>query len=117
VVPADVNGSWEWIMPEGRAQHRYILHLKQKFQEVEGYLSAGKARMPLKDVRLTGENLQFVIEDKVNGKTMVMKFEGRINNGSMEGVVRSGAGAVSTISSSSNRWRALIVRPRMFGGR
>lgn len=87
VVPANVTGTWEWIMPASSRKERYILQLDQQFQKVKGIITAGTTKMIIKDEELRGDRLRFTIVKKVKGRTEDMLFEGRVKGNSIKGSV------------------------------
>ncbi len=76
VVPANVTGTWEWIMPDSSVKERYILQLDQRFQTVNGIVAMDTTKMIIKDSKLLGDRLQFTIDKKVKGRIETMVFEG-----------------------------------------
>ena len=74
IVPAKVEG--EWQLPEGQ------LVLEQSFQMVSGTLKSGANTIPIKNGRLNGEQISFIL-----GKGL---YTGRINGDAIEGAVLSG---------------------------
>jgi protein-L-isoaspartate O-methyltransferase len=58
VVPAKVEGRWQLSAGERKIE----LALKQSFQEVTGTATMNGREVPLRDVRLRGDQLQFVLQ-------------------------------------------------------
>lgn len=102
VVPANVSGTWEWTMLAGTGEKRYVLHLEQEFQKVNGTVTAGASEIPIKEAKLSGDRLQFTIEQEVSGRTVPMKFDGHVSGNSIEGSVNSRFGLVANKST----WKA-----------
>jgi SAM-dependent methyltransferase len=86
VVPANVSGTWAWTAPSGSGTVRYQLKLNQKFQKVSGTLTVGAAELPLKDVKLHGDNLEFKVENKIKDQIVPLFFEGRANGNTIQGM-------------------------------
>ncbi|GAG25383.1 unnamed protein product, partial [marine sediment metagenome] len=63
VVPANVSGTWEWTVSARTEKRRYILHLEQKFQKVNGNLTAGGPNIPVTNITINGDRLQFTIAE------------------------------------------------------
>jgi SAM-dependent methyltransferase len=85
VVPANVSGAWAWTAPSGSGNNRYELKLNQKFQKLGGTLTRGITVLPLKDVKLKGDKLEFTVEDKTKGKPATLLFQGRANGNTIQG--------------------------------
>jgi len=60
VVPARVEGAWRVALPGGSGKP-YIITLKQKFQLLEGEAAQDGKRVDLKDARLEGNRISFVL--------------------------------------------------------
>jgi len=100
VVPANVTGTWEWTMPAGKKEIHYTLQMDQLFQSINGTVTAGKSKMAIKDAKLNGDRLQFVIEQKVKRQPETLLFEGRVSGNSIEGTMKS------KVKSSNETWKA-----------
>lgn len=63
IVPANVSGSWQGAIetPQG-GYYWFTLELDQTFQRVSGKAVRGGHELPLKDVRLQGNTLRFLLE-------------------------------------------------------
>lgn len=93
IVPANVSGTWEWLyMQPGSGSEKYLMKLNQKFQTPNGTLTVGSAEIPLQNIVLKGDRLQFTIEKKTNSRNVLIKFDGRVNGDFIEGNVISGTG-------------------------
>jgi len=95
VVPANVTGTWEWIMPASSGKERYILQLDQQFQQVNGIVTVGANKMLIKDAKLRGDRLQFTMDQKVRGRIATILFEGRVSSNSIEGSVELKSGPIA----------------------
>jgi SAM-dependent methyltransferase len=86
VVPANVSGTWTWSSSGGV---RYQLKLNQKFQKVSGLLITRAAELPLTDVKLRGDRLEFKVEMKgakvQSGETNIISFEGLADGNTIQG--------------------------------
>jgi len=92
IVPANVTGTWEWIMPASSGKERYILQLDQ---QVNGIVTVGATKMLIKDAKLRGDRLQFTMDQKVRGRIATMLFEGRVSSNSIEGSVELKSGSIA----------------------
>jgi hypothetical protein len=86
VVPANVSGTWQLTAPGINGGEPYTLSLTQKFQKVVATLKAGNAQIPVKDVKLIGDRLEFVAEMNVNGNPVRRRFTGKTDGDTMKGV-------------------------------
>jgi len=102
ILPANVSGTWEWIAPVNTDKRRYILNLEQKFQEVNGNLTAGGSNIPLMDITIKGNRLQFTIEEEIGNQKVTQIFDGLVNRNLIEGTVVS----KSKTTSSESNWKA-----------
>ncbi|MFC1561298.1 SAM-dependent methyltransferase [Candidatus Latescibacterota bacterium] len=102
VLPANVSGTWEWSESSRTGKRRYIFNLFQKFQEVNGTLTAEGVNVPVNNVTIDGDRLQFTLEEEIGDQKVTKMFEGLANGNSIEGTIVSKA---TTISGESN-WRA-----------
>ena len=87
VVPADVAGAWEWTLPGDAGGRSYALQLTQKFQKVEGTVSAGGDSASLSEPRLRGDLLRFTVTDTLEGRPVTMRYSGRVSGNSITGHV------------------------------
>ena len=76
--------------------------MDQKFQEVYGKVSAGGRQVEVKEIKLTGDRLYFVIEQTVKKQFVPMRFDGRVNGNFITGNIESGTGSGTTVIS----WKA-----------
>ena len=95
-VPAQVAGQWRARF-EG-AEYRF--DLRQAFQEVDGEVSisaqrvgteagpGGQVRVTLRDARLQGETLRFLLQEQRAEGFTFRRFEGRVGRDVVEGHVR-----------------------------
>jgi hypothetical protein len=85
IVPAKVEG--RWTLRNG--DQSFDLDLKQRFQEIEGSATANGRSMALRDGRLHGSDISFVL-DMGEGRTTT--FTGRVEGGAMRAVQPQGGG-------------------------
>ena len=86
VIPANATGTWEWDMPGEK--ERYLLKLSQQFQKVSGTLQLGSDEIPVKNVELRGDRLQFSFERFLNGRMQTLRLTGRVQGHLIEGTTR-----------------------------
>lgn len=100
VIPANVTGTWEWDMPGEK--ERYVLKLSQQFQKVSGTLQSGSDEIPVKNLELRGDRLQFMVDRLFNGQTQSWLFIGRVQDHFIEGKV----GEMTAGSRGERAWKA-----------
>jgi SAM-dependent methyltransferase len=83
VIPANVTGVWEWDMP-GDKEH-YVMKLSQQFQRVSGTFPLGRDEIPVKNLELRGNRLQFIAERFFKGQIRTLRFIGWVQKHLIEG--------------------------------
>ena len=86
VIPANVTGTWEWDMPG--EEERYLLKLGQQFQKVSGTFQLGSDQLPVKNMELRGDRLEFVVERFFRGQMQTFRFMGRVQDNLIGGTTR-----------------------------
>jgi precorrin-6B methylase 2 len=79
IVPAKVAGTWTWTAGSGSAE----LTLKQNYQKIEGSLKLDGKELPLKNVKLDGDQISFSAGE---GNPATREYSGRINGDAIEGL-------------------------------
>jgi SAM-dependent methyltransferase len=102
VIPANVNGAWQWEMAGPKDKERWFLRLQQSFQKVSGTLQAGAEELPLRELELKGAWLRFACEREIKGQIYQVHFEGRVKDHLLEGTIEETSGARSV----RHTWRA-----------
>ncbi|MFC1541715.1 SAM-dependent methyltransferase [Candidatus Latescibacterota bacterium] len=102
ILPANVSGMWEWTMTRSNEKLSYKLNLSQNFQNVSGDITIGGTPVQITDITLVGNRIQFTYEDNIGGQSENYKFDGLVNNNSIEGKIQ----LISGSSSRENKWSA-----------
>lgn len=80
IVPADIDGSWQWNSPTGLGDLRLVIRQKKQF--FDGTLYQGDKRVAhFEDGRIRGSELEFAFAYQ----EMNYVFKGRVNGPSMTG--------------------------------
>ncbi len=90
VVPAPVAGRWSWsLQSNGKSQH-FELDMNQQFQRVSGVVALGQQRLRLRNPKLQGDAISFVLleQQRVNHGVRTDYF-GRVKGNRIEGEVTS----------------------------
>lgn len=78
VIPADVEGKWEWQTADGR---RFRVRLRQEFQELHGQAWIDDKLVELQSAELRGARLQLTIQ--AAGAAVPETFTARYKNGAL----------------------------------
>ena len=85
VIPANVTGVWEWSMPGEKEQ--YVMNVGQQFQRISGTLQLGPDEIPVKNLELRGDRMQFTAERPFKGQVQILRFMGRVEGDLIDGTV------------------------------
>ena len=92
VVPAQVAGSWSAKVTAQDTTQLLEIEFMQKFQDLEGRARRDGKLAHVRDARIEGDRLSFVLIDDVDHFHR-QHFEGRVRGGAIEGTVRGGGSA------------------------
>ncbi len=82
VIPADVDGRWNWQSNGSR----FTMSAEQKYQEIQLTVKKGNRKLMVNNSSLTGERISFTAVDTNTGTEYV--YNGRVNEGRIEGKVQ-----------------------------
>jgi hypothetical protein len=89
IVPARIQGYWNWTLPVGGQPMNYAAIMEQRFQVGEGIVRVGNRRGNFTDVKLRGEQLSFGLRMTLDpGVSATHEFRGAVKGGTIEGTVR-----------------------------
>ena len=105
LIPANVTGTWKWVMPSVSGNETYTLKLEQTFQEVQGTAFLGSTSVPLaiEGEIIRGNELRFILETKRRGRKERLSFKGLAAGHSMEGQVTFEGKAESRVNWQAER--------------
>jgi precorrin-6B methylase 2 len=84
IVPANIDGSWQWNGPPGLSNLRLVIRQKKQF--VDGTLYQGNKRIVnFEDGRIRGSDLEFAFAYQNTNYV----FKGKINGPSMTGILNN----------------------------
>ena len=90
IVPARVDGGWEWEIPLGDRVHRFSALFEQRMQQAEGVTRVGNRREILQNVIVRGEALQFSVRMTLPGTGYTqLAFVGRVSGDTIEGMANA----------------------------
>ena len=83
--------------------------LSQRFQSVSGLLQSRSDKIPIENLKLRGDRLQFTVEQLFKGERQTRYFTGRVQGHLIEGTVEE------TTESSQNKktWKATRIPSSM----
>jgi SAM-dependent methyltransferase len=83
IVPARVDGRWQWTAGDGTPR---TAELQQDFQKFTGRTQVGNSMAEIREGTLNGDQISFeLIRDGV-----VERYQGRVSGGAIEGTMESG---------------------------
>jgi hypothetical protein len=86
IVPARVEGAWNWELSAGGAKHGYELLVHQQFQRFEGFVRAGVRRENLEEPSLRGDQISFGFTLTLPGLGATRhQFRGRVDGDHVRG--------------------------------
>ena len=86
LVPARVEGGWDWDLPLLDRTHRFNALFEQRMQQVEGVTRVGNRREIFQNIILRGESLQFSLRMTLPGAGYTqLAFVGRVSGDTIEG--------------------------------
>ncbi len=88
IVPARVAGTWTWSVKHNGHARQFELDANQQFQRMSGVVKLGQQRLRMRDPRLRGDELSFVLLEQQRADHGVrFDFSGRIKGDKIEGDV------------------------------
>ena len=88
VVPARVEGYWNWDLTINGKRASYAAILEQRFQRVEGVVRNGVRRELLQDMKLRADEISFSLGLTLDGVGFVRHtFRGKVRGDRIEGTV------------------------------
>ena len=89
IVPARIEGAWQWELPLAGSTQTYEAVLAQQFQNAEGFARVGNRRESLTSMSLRGDQLSFVFDMTITGVGRTRhEFSGRVNGDQITGTVK-----------------------------
>ncbi|MBD2120119.1 cyclopropane-fatty-acyl-phospholipid synthase family protein [Trichocoleus sp. FACHB-262] len=96
VVPAQVAGNWQGTLATPLGRQPVNLLLRQQFQQVTGAATAGNATLAIRNAKLTGNQISFTTNKKVQGQAATIQFAGRVEGNTLKGIATvQGAGLLT----------------------
>ncbi len=89
VVPASVEGTWQWSLRTGAGEGTFTAHIRQQFQKISGeVLQSGGRRAAITEGRLRGDQVSFQAVLDLGGTRVPVQFEGRVTEDRIQGQAR-----------------------------
>lgn len=90
VVPAPVAGRWSWSLQSNGKPQKFELDMNQQFQRVSGVVALGQQRLRLRNPKLQGDAISFVLLEQQRANHGVhTDYFGRVKGDRIEGEVTS----------------------------
>ncbi|MFO0481266.1 MAG: SAM-dependent methyltransferase [bacterium] len=116
-VPARIAGIWTARLDlPGIGPRDHEIVLRQRFQDIDAEVKADGAKVGLRDIRLAGDRLTFIMMEEVNRQFTFRRFFGRVVRGpgstgnTIEGYFRTETEGRRS-ESPFRRTRATVVEP------
>jgi SAM-dependent methyltransferase len=87
IVPANVTGVWEGIMPVNFGGGKFTLRLRQDFQKISGEITLGSVTRSLTATVLTGAQLRFSFPWENADRKTTGQFRGSVSENSLRGTM------------------------------
>ena len=75
---ADCSGKWQWQMAGSAGRTEYTLTLKQDGANLTGAVSSGEDVMPIRDGKVSGDKVSFVVARTWGNRETTMTYTGRV---------------------------------------
>jgi len=102
IIPANVSGAWTWTMPLGGKAVEAKMTVEQKYQFPTLAVKLNGTAGAVKDVKLLGDRLTFLLEVPVDGKPQTFAFDGRASGHDISGQFRATAAG----QNQTSPWKA-----------
>jgi SAM-dependent methyltransferase len=102
LVPADVAGTWHLTVPTAQALGSLGLSLRQAYQGLRGAARLNEKRVDVREPRIEGAQLAFVVSGTIDGKAMEMSFSGTVHGNEAAGKVEIQGGP----HAGTHEWKA-----------
>lgn len=92
VIPIDAAGKWRWSLSSAKGEEQFTLSLVQKFQEIDGKITTPIQTVSALEAYLIGNQIGFLLRYRPSGKTVEMRYSGRVSDNTINGTVEVDAG-------------------------
>jgi len=75
---ADFSGKWQWMTAGADGRKQYTLTLKQDGANLTGDVSSGEDVMPIRDGKVSGDKVSFVVARTWGNRETTMTYTGRV---------------------------------------
>jgi SAM-dependent methyltransferase len=102
VVPTDVAGKWRWTFSSTRGEEKFMFHITQKFQEIDGRIVTPFQTVGPLEAYLIGDQIGFLLRYRPPGQTVEMRFRGQVTGNTITGTVEINSGPFA----GKHKWTA-----------
>lgn len=106
VIPAAVQGKWQWQIPILSDDQSFVLELRQDFQDIRGTALNQDIRWPVANPVLSGDRIRFSLFSEADDRIVRQDYQGRVRGDTIEGTVQLGA----TVAPEELPWQAVRMR-------
>ena len=103
VRPAHVAGAWQLHITDAEGLSPRTLFIRQAFQKITGSATLKEGNVGLRDPRVEGDRLAFVVAGTISGYEVRMSFSGIVRDNRAEGSVEIKGGPHTGV----HQWKAL----------
>jgi hypothetical protein len=110
VVPARVEGYWNWELPLAGVKHTYAAVLEQQLQKAEGVVRVANRRGVLDKMALNGADIEFTLGMTIGDAGFVTHaYRGKVDGNTINGTVRLQRTVNEDTLTTELPWRARRV--------
>lgn len=106
IVPAAAMGQWRWTHDGVGFAREYEMNVRQTFQFINGSASSKTSFADLRDMKLHGDRISFVLTEEAGSSLAQTRYEGRIDGDTITGT------ALTNNHPQARPWRAVRVAGR-----
>ena len=106
VIPAAVDGRWQWQIPILSDDQQFVLDLNQHFQDIEGTALNQNIHWRIFNPSLKGDQIQFSLISEADDRIVRQDYQGRVKGNIIEGTVLLSG----TIAPEQLEWQAVRIK-------
>ena len=78
---ADISGKWKWEWTDSRDTPPYTFTFTQDGASLTGTVGTGDGDLQIRDGKVSGDRVSFVVVRKVGAREMTASYSGRVDGG------------------------------------
>ncbi len=113
IVPANISGAWTWSAAavSGVPALEFKMGVVQKFQFPVATVNLNGADAAVRNLKLSGDKISFIIEAPLAGRTIVLSFEGKAFNNDINGTIQGRVDARDVVLPWKAQRNPATIRP------